>query len=367
MRRISNQAAVVTKGFTLVELLVVIAIIGILVGLLLPAVQAAREAARRMSCSSNMRQQGLAMMNYESAFKKLPSSGEGWDGSTKRADGSPNPTLWFHSGFTAILPFIEGTTIYNQMNLAYAYNDNRWVNNPIACKNELPIYRCPSNPARQFLDPDGFGGLDYFFAAYTDIDPDPASSLYLNRNRFSYANGPCALRPTSIAAVLDGTSKTIAIIEDSGRTHPLVGWNTAGSRNDAACNGVNGAMGVGCVPGNFTTVHRWADPDAAGSGVSGPPNGGRLKGYINQNKIPQGGPGLATVTPVIGGNDCHWNFNNCGLNDEPFSFHTAGVNAAMADGSVQFLAGTIDGLTMRYLVSRDEGLDASNLSDTLGQ
>ena len=69
MRNLSSR-----KGFTLVELLVVIAIIGVLVGLLLPAVQAAREAARRMTCSNNLKQIGLAMMNYEAATKRIPPS-----------------------------------------------------------------------------------------------------------------------------------------------------------------------------------------------------------------------------------------------------------------------------------------------------
>jgi prepilin-type N-terminal cleavage/methylation domain-containing protein/prepilin-type processing-associated H-X9-DG protein len=341
-------------AFTLVELLVVIAIIGILVGLLLPAVQAAREAARRMSCSSNMRQHGLAMMNYESAFKRMPSSGEGWDNIARRSDGSPDAILYWHSGFTAILPFIEGNNIYQQMNLGFNYNDKRWAGNPLACKNEIPVYRCPSNPQRQFVDPDGYGGLDYFFTAYTDIDPDPASATYLNRNRFSYKDGVCAYKPSPIASIVDGTSKTIALIEDSGRTHETQGYGTKGSRADRACNGVWGAIGDGCVTGNVTTVHRWADPDAAGSGVSGPPNGGRAKGYINQNRVPNGGP-----------TDCRWNSNNCGPNDEPFAWHGSGVNATMADGSVQFIANSIEGLTMRYLVTRDEGLEVVNMSDAL--
>jgi prepilin-type N-terminal cleavage/methylation domain-containing protein len=97
------------SGFTLVELLVVIAIIGILVGLLLPAVQAAREAARRMQCSNNMKQIGLAMHNYHDTHKSFPTfvihngQGDYWRG---------------YSAFTQMLPFIEQGNLSNSLAVA---------------------------------------------------------------------------------------------------------------------------------------------------------------------------------------------------------------------------------------------------------
>ena len=124
----TNAVRGARSAFTLVELLVVIAIIGILVGLLLPAVQAAREAARRMQCSNNLKQMGLASLNLESAYKHLPKGP--FDGHPKAVDssGAPAPLGYnYASGTTCcraanrdgwspqyhILPFMEQTNIYN--------------------------------------------------------------------------------------------------------------------------------------------------------------------------------------------------------------------------------------------------------------
>ncbi len=91
----------IKRAFTLVELLVVIAIIGILVGLLLPAVQAAREAARRMQCSNNLKQIGLAMHTYHDAFRRFPYGTRG--GATWASAGIKDGTNWRVS----ILPYLE--------------------------------------------------------------------------------------------------------------------------------------------------------------------------------------------------------------------------------------------------------------------
>ena len=110
-----QRASSSRSGFTLVELLVVIAIIGILVGLLLPAVQAAREAARRMSCSNNFKQIGLAIHNYHSAFKQLPTNGTG----TRRTPATRNATQdcnrLFLSWLVPILPNLEQQGLWDQI------------------------------------------------------------------------------------------------------------------------------------------------------------------------------------------------------------------------------------------------------------
>ncbi|EMI43160.1 DUF1559 domain-containing protein [Rhodopirellula sp. SWK7] len=157
------------SAFTLVELLVVIAIIGVLVGLLLPAVQAAREAARRMSCSNNFKQIGLAVHNYHSAYNQLPTHGSG----TPNIGGTPDgetaaraPTANHRrelSWLVGLTPFIEQQALWEQISNplqdpltgaifpAMGPAPRRWLAHHAVTRydpwlTEVPGFRCPSDP-----------------------------------------------------------------------------------------------------------------------------------------------------------------------------------------------------------------------------
>lgn len=123
-------------GFTLVELLVVIAIIGVLVSLLLPAVQAAREAARRIQCSSNLKQLGLAALNYESARGELPPGGVGT--SAQHKNFATQYTNWA----IELLPYVEQQSLFD---LYDQDMPNTHANNFPILKSRLPIQECPSS------------------------------------------------------------------------------------------------------------------------------------------------------------------------------------------------------------------------------
>ncbi len=131
-------------AFTLVELLVVIAIIGILVGLLLPAVQAAREAARRMSCSNNLKQLGLALHNYHDTFKKFP-SGQYYCRRDIPCTGARATWLQGWSWNASIFPFIEQGNLTNSLN--YGRNLYDPINVAIIA-TPVPVFQCPSDGRR---------------------------------------------------------------------------------------------------------------------------------------------------------------------------------------------------------------------------
>jgi prepilin-type N-terminal cleavage/methylation domain-containing protein/prepilin-type processing-associated H-X9-DG protein len=326
-------------GFTLVELLVVIAIIGVLVALLLPAVQAARESARRSSCSNNLKQIGIAMLNFENAKKKLPSGGEGKDRST----GTPQTAFDLHSTFTQILPYIEEQSASNLFDFKYAYNDKRAPNNQLAAKTKISTFLCPSNWLHED-DPYDYGTCDFMPTVYTDIDP--VTGVRKKNDPVLTMDGALALYSKPIAKVSDGTSQTIAIAEDSGRNYETKSPFTMSAYPDLI-----GAFAADPLPpsGN-RAIDRWAEPDT-GNGVSGPPNStvGDLRGVINNNFIGTTGPP-----------DCPWSTNNCGPNDEVFSFHPGGAMALFVDGSVHFLYESIDPRVMRKLVTSNEGKIIAN-------
>ena len=128
------------SGFTLVELLVVIAIIGILVAILLPAVQAAREAARRMQCSSNLKQIGLGVSLHEDSFKEFPSSGWGaaWVGMPDRGHGIEQPGGWIYN----ILPYVEQEALHDMgANLSGA---SQLAENAQRLQTPIDMFTCPT-------------------------------------------------------------------------------------------------------------------------------------------------------------------------------------------------------------------------------
>jgi prepilin-type N-terminal cleavage/methylation domain-containing protein len=316
------------RGFTLVELLVVIAIIGILIALLLPAVQAAREAARRSSCTNNLKQMGLAVHNYHDTYKKFPRHGY-----------QPGDDPWqAYSVSTMILPFIEASNVYNGLDFRIV----QWWNSgggDVAnsyWRTKIPSFLCPS-----------------------DKDTPASGWLWGPGNNYAWSNGPTVrynssnrdnhpgmFKPrweTGMGEIIDGTSNSIMAAEflkgpggDAGSRRYSPGVIVNGTWSGAVLWPIQdqlNAFGAGCA----------AQIDASGTAGNSLGSGGFnwVSGAPRQTIF-------NTVTPP------NWQYPDCTSDGLPGmaadrngvyparSNHPGGANHAMGDASVRFVTNSVD-------------------------
>jgi prepilin-type N-terminal cleavage/methylation domain-containing protein/prepilin-type processing-associated H-X9-DG protein len=330
------------QGFTLIELLVVIAIIAVLIALLLPAVQQAREAARRTQCKNNLKQQGLALMNYESTHKVFPPA---------RIDlgpGQPNtPTGYYQTSWTQmILPYIDQAPLYQAYNCNLTWSD---PGNLAVTTVQINGFICPSAP-NQRLAPtvaDAVGNpypsKPYGFCDYGSMNsvrpayflsnglPVPPMQYVTNtanpakKGKYEWDGGLKKFAATPIAAITDGTSNTLMCVEDAGRPTIFV---------LAKATLLTTADGWG-----------WADIQA-GYSLDGATADASVVGKADCT-IPSGPCALTTVVAPYPINI---------LNDsEMYAFHTGGSHVLMCDGSVRFLSANISAATLGALATRNTG------------
>ncbi len=212
----TQRSAGSPRGFTLVELLVVIAIIGVLIALLLPAVQQAREAARRMSCSNNLKNLGLSLHNYHDVHNSFP-IGHQYQG---HFDGKPNSEKG-GTGFgwaIGILEFIEQGNQFDRFDPRYPAGENTITNNRTICQTPLEIFACPSDtkPKRRTDGAIKDSATSSYQGAGTSYNgwSNHKVTQTANRHRFNGVFGRNNRGfETGFKDIVDGTTNTIMIAE----------------------------------------------------------------------------------------------------------------------------------------------------------
>ena len=284
------------RGFTLIELLVVLTVISLLIALLLPAIQAAREAARRAQCVNNLKQLGLAAMNYESANSVLPS------GMLPAVSDEAPVLTWGLSTFVRLLPFLDASPLYNSAN--FSRQAITPANGTVASTGLLGLW-CPSDPYVAEGHPDDFNygapvgtGIIQRHTSYGGCQGTWGIEV-MPQNRYFAAqmanmNGTIfCCSSVRLADISDGTGATILFAEAPYGRIPNAGDRASARR-----------WNVGFVSDSMVSAYY--------------PLNGAVKGV-----------------PYLDGNFVNW-ISTVG------SFHPGGANVGFCDGSVRFVKDSIE-------------------------
>ncbi len=340
------------KAFTLVELLVVIAIIGVLIALLLPAVQAAREAARRMMCTNNLKQLGIATHNYHDTNDGLPPESF-YD--NYRSDGGTNE--WADktaSWRVRLLPFIEQTAISSQIDEYDAYEDAD-SSTGIGLESGLathwiPALACPS-ATKKHVDigaDDRYPSHYYGVAGSLGVNPASGAQYETDPEYTVFSMGPVALGPyantgvlivagrLSLSSITDGTSNTCLVTE--------IAWDSYGAH-------YNWVRGTKAGQGGMNPL-----ASAKGMAENWPLNVGKKMedgDTITQDFYKSSDGSLVSVTAQVRGMMAGHGISGFGSN------HSGGCNFVLSDGAVRFVSETTSTQVLMSLSSRDGGESTS--------
>lgn len=308
------------RGFTLVELLVVIAIIGVLVALLLPAVQAAREAGRRAQCANNLKQIGLALLNYEQQLRTLPPGGGG-------------SGTYGHSWWNLILPFVEETNVYDKFDRK-VWNSG-WNGNNLALVTNVrfPFMLCPSSPLPELTSPTTGITLPMYAGISGARDHSTAVLVNTSGNRGYLSKGGVLVhgQAVAMAAIHDGTSHTMMVGEQSD-------W----------C--INPTPGVQLIGGNCpqsADVQIYCSANAKHGLTMGLAKDNNRHFQVTTVLHPIGEKSAALLGVLADCGQCH-------ANTPIQSAHPGGAHVCVADGSVHFLAEDVDVQVLYDLANRDD-------------
>jgi prepilin-type N-terminal cleavage/methylation domain-containing protein/prepilin-type processing-associated H-X9-DG protein len=301
-----------SRAFTLVELLVVIAIIGVLVALLLPAVQAAREAARRAQCTSQMKQYGLAILNYESAKEALPppytiNNGLG--------------TLGKHGLTPFVLPYMEQGALFAQYDIKKNWDHDVPPTSPNTNlkiqRTPIPVLKCPSAPPSANNIPNA---IDY------SVDTQFAFGTATNLAKNKLLSTPAQIQTRGVDANAWSSVLSHFLVPSVANPTPTTTWTADPSQGPIRIKHVTDGMSqsimiVECAGRPDYWVGTSLDTSKTVSGI----------GWADNNN-------WFVVHNECGGGQ----MMNCNNDNEIYSFHSNGCNFIFGDGSVHFLQQDLD-------------------------